>query len=98
MGLSPPKPQERYSWCMSKMPRDIKPGKKPASPITTKRFISFESHMHIIKRGARTFVIEFVKTISEIRTTNNNVVELPSKAGPRATINLSAVEDNIQDI
>jgi hypothetical protein len=71
---------------MPKTPSQPGPDKKPARPPAPERFISHESHMRIIKKGGRTFVVEFTKTISEIKTTNNNVIEFPAKRG-KAMIN-----------
>jgi hypothetical protein len=66
---------------MPKKPSQPRPDKKLAGPPAPERFTSYESHMRIIKKGGRTFVVEFTKTISEIKTTNNNVIEFPAKRG-----------------
>jgi len=65
--------------CMSKMPRGSKPPKEPARPLSTERFISYESDIRIIKKGGRTFVAEVTTKLSEITTTNNNLIQFPVK-------------------
>jgi hypothetical protein len=60
------------------MPRDSKPGKKPARPTARERFVSFESDIRIIKKGGRIFVAEVTTKISELKRTHNNVIELPA--------------------
>ena len=37
--------------------------------------------MCIIKKGGRIFIVEVTKRISELKRTNNNVIELPVKRG-----------------
>jgi hypothetical protein len=43
--------------------------------------ISYESHMCIIKKGGKIFIVDVTKRISELKRTNNNVIELPVKRG-----------------
>jgi hypothetical protein len=63
---------------MPKIPRSS-PGKKPARPPAPEQFISYESDIRIIKKGGRIFIVDVTKSISELKRTNNNVIEFPSK-------------------
>jgi ribosomal protein L36 len=63
--------------CMSK--RSSKPHKEPARPPSTEKLISFQSDTRIIKRRGRIFVAERITKISEITTTNNNLIQFPVK-------------------
>jgi hypothetical protein len=63
--------------CMPKKPRDSKPGKEPARLHSAEKLISFHFDMRIIKKGGRIFVAEVTARISEITTTNNNLIQFP---------------------
>ena len=66
---------------MPKIPSESSPGKKPARLPAPQQFISYEYHMCIIKKGGRIFIVDMTKRISELKRTNNNVIEFPSKPG-----------------
>lgn len=66
--------------CMPRIPRSS-PGKKTARPPAPEHFISYESDIRIIKKGGRIFIVDVTKRISELKRTNNNVIEFPVKPG-----------------
>jgi len=64
---------------MSRIPNKSRPSKNPVRPLPPEQFLSYESHMCIIKKGGRIFVAEVATKISEIKTTSNNVIQFPHK-------------------
>jgi hypothetical protein len=46
-------------------------------PPSSESFIASRAEIMIIKKGRKLFIAEVTATISEIRTTDDNVVELP---------------------
>jgi hypothetical protein len=64
---------------MSKSSSEFRRGRKPARPPAPEEFISYESDIRIIKKGGRVFMAEVTTKISEITTTNNNLIQFPIK-------------------
>jgi hypothetical protein len=64
---------------MPKVPSQSRPGKKPARPPAPERFVSYESDLRFVKKGRRIYVIEVTTKISELKRTDNNVIEFPAK-------------------
>lgn len=65
---------------MPKTPSQPRPDKKPARTRAPERFVSYESDLRFIKKGGRIFIVEVTTRISELKRTDNNVIEFPAKA------------------
>ncbi len=65
--------------CMPKTPSESRPAKKPAPPPAPERFVSYESDLRFIKKGGRIYIVEVTTKISELKRTDNNVIEFPAK-------------------
>lgn len=65
-------------------PKQVFPHKpKPfTQPPSSDSFIACRSEIMILKKGRKLFIAEVTATISEIRTTDDNVVELPVRGTP----------------
>jgi len=64
---------------MPKIPIESRPGKKPDRPPAPEQFVSYESNLRFIKKGGRMYIVEVTTKISELKRTDNNVIEFPAK-------------------